>query len=73
MKADFPSIKIQGITKKVYSLDLSGGGSEPSTLRLSFVWNKEDYDLNTNVPITVRVGNFYIFTGYAVSFSTKEK
>ena len=72
MKADFPSIKIQGITKKVYSLDLSGGGSEPSTLRLSFVWNKEDYDLNTNVPITVRIGNFYIFTGYAVSFSTKE-
>jgi hypothetical protein len=72
MKADFPSIKIQGITKKVYSLDLSGGGSEPATLRLSFVWGKEDYDLNTNVPITVRIGNFYNFTGYAISFSTKE-
>lgn len=72
MKADFPSIKISGITKKVYSVDLSGGGSEPSTLRLSFVWNKEDYDLNTNTEIVVRIGNFYTFKGYAISFSTKE-
>ncbi len=52
MKKDFPSIKISGVTKKVYSLDLSGGGSEPSTLRLSFVWGKENYDLNTKTEIS---------------------
>jgi hypothetical protein len=72
MKADFPSIKISGITKKVYSADLSGGGSEPSTLRLSFIWGKEDYNLNTKSEIVVRIGNFYTFKGHAISFSTKE-
>jgi hypothetical protein len=72
MKADFPSIKISGITKKVYSVDLSGGGSEPSILRLSFIWGKEDYNLNTKSEIVVSIGNFYTFKGHAISFSTKE-
>jgi hypothetical protein len=72
MKKDFPSIKISGVTKKVYSLDLSGGGSEPSTLRLSFVWGKENYDLNTKTEITVTIGSFYTFKGHIISFSTKE-
>ena len=73
MKVNFPEIKISDLPKKVYSVDLSGGGQEPFTLKLNYIDTiNSDFDLNTTIPITVTIGSFFNFTGYAVSFSKKQ-
>jgi hypothetical protein len=71
MKKDFPNITIAGVNRKVFSIDLSGGGQEPFSLRLSFISKEESYDLNTRNPIQVSIGSFFNFTGYPVSFSKR--
>lgn len=74
MKVNFPEIKISDLPKKVYSVDLSGGGQEPFSIKLNYIdtVDSPDYVLNTIDPITVTIGNFFNFTGYAVAFSKKQ-
>jgi hypothetical protein len=73
MKVNFPNISIENVNKKVYAIDLSGGGQEPFTLKLNYVAIKtEDFELNTNQSIGVSIGNFFNFRGYPVSFSKKQ-
>jgi hypothetical protein len=71
MKQEFPQIKIGGLPKKVYSIDLSGGGSEPATLRVSFLADNTDYTPNSNKEYTVQIGSYYTFKGYIVSSSVR--
>jgi hypothetical protein len=71
MKQEFPQIKIGGLPKKVYSIDLSGGGSEPATLRVSFLADNTDYTPNSNKEYTVQIGSYYTFKGYIVSSSIR--
>lgn len=71
MKQEFPRIKIGALPKKVYSIDLSGGGSEPATLRISFLADNTDYTPNSNKEYTVQIGSYYTFRGYIVSSSTR--
>ncbi len=73
MKKQFPTIKI-GVgkaAKKVYSIDLSGGGTEPATLRLSFLADNTNYEPNSNIPYTIQIGSYYTFKGYIVSCSER--
>ena len=71
MKQEFPEIKIGELPKKVYSIDLSGGGSEPATLRISFLADNTDYVPNSNKEYTVQIGSYYTFKGYIVSSSIR--
>jgi hypothetical protein len=71
MKQEFPEIKIGALPKKVYSIDLSGGGSEPATLRISFLADNTDYVPNSNKEYTVQIGSYYTFKGYIVSSSVR--
>ena len=72
MKKDFPNITIAGVNRKVFSIDLSGGGQEPFSLKLNFISKEETYDLNTIDPIQVSIGSFFNFTGYPVFFSKRK-
>jgi len=74
MKVNFPEIRIAESRKKVYAADLSGGGQEPYSLRLNYIDSKDslDFELNTTVPITVTIGSFFTFRGYAVSSTKKQ-
>ena len=73
MKVNFPNISIDNVNKKVYAVDLSGGGQEPFNLRLNYVDDiKATFNLDTISPIEVRIGSFFTFKGYAVSFSKKQ-
>jgi hypothetical protein len=73
MKVNFPNISIENVNKKVYAVDLSGGGQEPFNLRLNYVDNiNATFNLDTISPIEVKIGSFFTFKGYAVSFSKKQ-
>ena len=75
MKTNFPNIRISGVPKKVYSIDLSGGGAEPAQLKISFIskaGESNSYELNTTTLITISIGNFYTFKGYVVACSEKQ-
>ena len=72
MKKDFPNITIAGVNRKVFSIDLSGGGQEPFSLKLNFISKEETYDLNTIDPIQVSIGSFFNFTGYPDFFSKRK-
>lgn len=71
MKQEFPIIRIGTLPKKVYSIDLSGGGSEPATLRISFLADNTNYIPNSNKEYTVQIGSYYTFKGYIVSSSIR--
>jgi hypothetical protein len=71
MKQEFPEIKIGSVAKKVYSIDLSGGGSDPATLRVSFLADNTNYIPNSNKEFTVQIGSYYTFKGYIVSSSVR--
>lgn len=72
MKQQFPIIKIGSIAKKVYSIDLSGGGAEPANLKISFLADNTNYIPNSNTEYTVEIGSYYKFKGYIVSSSIRE-
>jgi hypothetical protein len=75
MKVNFPNITIAKVKKKVYSLDLSGGGAEPAQLKISFIaedGEADSYQLNTSTVIDVSIGNFYDFKGYIISCSERQ-
>jgi len=73
MKVNFPNISIQNVNKKVYAVDLSGGGQEPFNLRLNYIDNiNATFNLDTITPIEVKIGSFFTFKGYGVSFSKKQ-
>lgn len=71
MKKEFPKIKIGQVAKKVYSIDLSGGGAEPATLRVAFLADNTNYEPNSNLEYTVQIGSYYTFKGYIVSCSER--
>jgi hypothetical protein len=75
MKTSFPNITIEGVRKKIYSIDLSGGGSEAAQLKISFIsraGEADSYALNTSELKTIVIGNFYTFKGYIVSCSERQ-
>lgn len=72
MIVEFPSVKISGIEKKIFSIDLSGGGSSPSTLTISYLTDNIDYTPSNLREYYVTIGSFFVFKGYIVSFSKTE-
>lgn len=72
MKVEFPAITIGGIDRKVYSIDLSGGGSSPASLSVSFLTDSSIYNPSSQIEYAVSIGNFYNFIGYITTVSTRE-
>lgn len=72
MKKKFPDIRIDSGFQKVYSLDLSGGGTDVSTLTLSFLDTGQNFELSTQISKTVTIGSFYTFKGYVVAKSKRQ-
>jgi hypothetical protein len=75
MKSPFPNVTINSVNKKIYSIDLTGGGAEPAILKISFICSlgeSDSYNLNTSDPIDVRIGNFYTFRGYIIASSERQ-
>lgn len=72
IKKTFPKITISGITKKVFSLDFSGGGTDVSSLKMSFLTGDSDnFNLSSSQLVTVSIGNFYTFIGYIVNITKR--
>lgn len=66
---------VGGVSYPFYSVDFSGGGSEPSKMTISFVNEGGKYvmpELSSVAPVTITIGGFFSFTGYAVSASKRE-
>lgn len=72
MKKLFPSIKINNISKKIFSIDLAGGGTSPSTLSISFLTDSREYYPNTQDEYRISIGSFYDFVGYLVAVNKRE-
>ena len=64
-----PNVLINGQNVHPYSVDLSLNGSEVSELTLKFVNKDGNYTLpetNSNLPVKVKVGDFYGLDCYVV-------
>lgn len=68
-------VNVGGVSYPCYSVDFSGGGTEASRVTISFVNENGIYSmpsLSSKTPVTITIGSFFTFTGYAVSASKKE-
>lgn len=68
---NFPDVEINGISKKIYNLSLSGGGEQVTRLTIH-VLGKEEKELSFNNPILIKIEGFYSFSGFLVSKSYTE-
>lgn len=72
IKKKFPNITIAGNTRKVYSLDLSGGGTNVTSIRVSFLTEPSDnFQLSSKDSKTISIDSFYTFTGFITSISKR--
>ena len=66
---------VGGVSYPFYSVDFSGGGTEPSKMTISFVNEGGKYampEMSSVAPVTITIGSFFLFTGYAVTASKRE-
>jgi len=72
---EIKKVIVGGISYPFYSVDFSGGGTEASKMTISFVNENGIYtmpQLSSVAPVTITIGSFFSFTGYAVSATTKD-
>lgn len=65
-----PRVEVGGVNMPIYSLDFSGGGQEKSEVTIQFVNRNGTYQIperNGQNLVSIRIGNFFDFTGYCVT------